>query len=46
MYLVTWKDWKTAEMQSMRLDAKNVARFIAILISDVKPTTISISPTT
>jgi hypothetical protein len=35
-YLITWQDWKGKEM-SLRLDPKDVVKFVAILVSSIKP---------
>lgn len=35
-YLITWVDWKGNEM-SLRLDPKDVVKFVAILVSSIKP---------
>jgi hypothetical protein len=43
---VEWVSWKTKEVQSIRLESKNVAKFVAILLSDVKPESITITTTT
>lgn len=44
-YLVTWKDWKSNQEMSIRLDPKDVTRFVAILVSSIKPDSIVITKT-